>query len=95
MAVKYWEPHTFEVGDRVRVLSRPECEYCRQDHDDEVGETGIVEEINRARSEHHPIWVRFDDPTITERTFSGTQFSHFAAIELEPLTDPAAQARGG
>ena len=80
-----WEPITFGVGDRVRVLARPECFYCREDHDAEVGETGVVEFVGSRHGspDHHPIWVEFDDPDIVTRTASGTDCSHFAAIELE------------
>lgn len=92
-----------KVGDRVRVLARPECFYCREDHDAEVGETGVITHIHlppyitdMAAAMAHQYWVRFDDPTIAERTLAGVEESHFAACELEPQTpaDAGADARG-
>lgn len=82
-----WMPWTPQVRQRVRVLTRPECHYCRQDHDAEVGATGVVEFIGSRNGspDDHPIWVDFDDSSISERTVSGTDFSHFAACELEPV----------
>jgi hypothetical protein len=88
-----WEPIAFVVGDRVRVLARPECHYCREDHDAEVGETGTVTGIypppylDDAEPDGlaHTVWVAFDDETITERTVVGVPESHFAACELERI----------
>jgi hypothetical protein len=91
-----WEPVRFEVGQRVRVLARPECEYCREWHDQEVGQEGVIDAITherwkmtRAANEGdtdflaHHYWVELDDGV------GGCSLSHFAAIELEPL--PGAQ----
>lgn len=82
-----WEP---EIGQRVTILARPECFYCRADHDAEVGATGVVTAIHapdltEPGSTAHRFWVRYDDPDIANRTESGTDESHFAAVELEPL----------
>lgn len=85
--VEPWQP---KVGQRVRVLARPECFYCRG-AEDEVGLVGIVESVgyrtHRLPSERtepgeraHRFWVAFPD----EIPSSGTHHSHFAAAELEP-----------
>ena len=84
-----WEPWVPEIGQRVRVLSRPECFYCREDHDPEVGQTGVVTHfappsMDETGASAHYIWIRFDDPTIAERTVARCDISHFAAAELEP-----------
>lgn len=86
---EYWEPVGFAVGDRVRVLARPECFYCREDHDAEVGETGTVTRIylptfveGTPSAGQHIVWVAFDDPTIVERTLARSLESHFAPSEL-------------
>lgn len=90
-----WEPWQPEVGDRVRVLARPECFYCREDHDAEVGATGVVSAVHPPKhlaheqeweaAQAHRYWVHFDDSTIVERTVAGVIESHFAAAELVPV----------
>ena len=85
-----WKPWSPEIGQRVRVLNRPECFYCREDHDLEVGQTGVVTHfaspcMDEPGASAHDIWIRFDDPTIAERTVARTGISHFAATELEPV----------
>lgn len=89
-----WEPWTPEIGQHVRILTRPECFYCREDHDVEVGATGVISEINEPpaldlgpAAAAHRFWVLFDDPEIATRTAAGCMESHFAAIELEPITE--------
>jgi hypothetical protein len=90
-----WEPVTFAVGDRVQVLPRPECFYCRG-AEDEDGLIGVVEHVGfrnyRFRSEltepgeqAHIYWVGFPD----EIPSQGTHHSHFAACELERAPDAA------
>lgn len=80
-----WVP---KVGDRVRVLSRPECHYCCEHGEEEVGLTGRIDAILPCRQDKdhrsgghctHPIWVEFDD------VGPDGKWSHFAAIELERL----------
>jgi hypothetical protein len=92
----FWEPWQPEVGQRVRVLSRPECFYCREDEAAEAGAAGVVTSLKESpyltgsadpgEAAHH-IWVQFDDPMIATRTVHGCQESHFAAAELAPLDD--------
>jgi hypothetical protein len=92
-----WEPWHPVIGQRVRVLARPECFYCREDHDAETGETGVIFDLWAPVGEPmepgqaaHRVWVRFDDPTIRQRTVHGCLFSHFAVIELEPVNEEVA-----
>ncbi len=88
-----WMPDglTFKIGDRVRVLPRPECYYCRS-AEDENGLVGTIEHIGersyRLRSEltepgerAHVYWVVFPDEIPSSRTYH----SHFAASEIVPL----------
>ncbi len=88
-----YEPWTPEVGQRVRVLARPECFYCRESGEPEVGLEGTVFEIRHpckpedervGRADPgcyaHRIWVRLDVEV------DNCHISHFAAIELEPVT---------
>jgi hypothetical protein len=90
-----WVPEglTFSVGDRVQILPRPECYYCRS-AEGEDGLVGTIEHIgersHRLRSEAvepgeraHIYWVAFPD----EIPSSGTHHSHFAITELLPLAD--------
>ena len=90
-----WEPIALQVGDRVRVLSRPECYYCRS-AEDEDGLVGTIEHIGdrnyRWRSEArepgeeaHIYWVEFPD----EIPSQGTHHSHFAACELALFSEVA------
>lgn len=90
-------------GDRVRVLSRPECQYCREQHDQEIGLTGTVWEIGNEQHPHrhlveseadflsHGVWVDLDEPV------NNCSVSHFAPAELELVSEPlaAADARRG
>lgn len=87
-----WVP---KVGDRVRVLSRPECHYCREHGEEEVGLTGRIDAVLPCSKAvlpcsqppghgsggccTHPVWVEFDD------VGPDGKWSHFAAIELERL----------
>lgn len=93
-----WEPWHPRLGQRVRVLSRPECHYCREDHDAEVGAVGIISRIEGPGAAYcdgewdrdiaaHPYWVTFDVPlTGTVAAAGGLQgMNSFAAIELEPV----------
>jgi len=83
----YWEPWKPEVGQRVRILARPECRYCEGEEGvAEVGVTGVVSEVTPPEGlgivigdAGHCYWVDFDDPEV------GCGLSHFAAIELEPI----------
>lgn len=86
---------TFKVGDRVRVLSRPECYYCREFGADEEGLIGIVDRTEHTRLHHgdpdylrHHIWVTL------ETEVAGCDLSHFAPTELELLPPPAAPSEG-
>ena len=83
-----WVPEglAFKVGDRVRVLPRPECLYC-VGSEDEDGCTGFVRERETFRDDDewgpmaraHPYWVEFNEPLP-----DGCR-SPFAASELIPL----------
>lgn len=80
----FWEPWTPQVGQRVRVLARPECFYCRQEGAQETGVVGVVEGIRPADptilepgAAAHVYWVEADD--------FPCGLSHFAAGELEPV----------
>jgi hypothetical protein len=78
-----WEPVTFKVGDRVRVLARPECHYCRG-FAGEAGHTGTVMDIDALPetspgASAHKYWVRFDAlPNFPMASWT----SEFAACEL-------------
>ena len=88
-------PREFKVGDRVRVLPRPECFYCRESGEAEIGLTGKVTDISppcRPEDEQngradrgcfaHKVWVEFEDASP-----GGCDLSHFAPTELEPIGD--------
>lgn len=91
-----WEPWTPTKGQRVRVLPRPECYYCRGDGEKEIGLEGTVygiwppcspddERMGRADPGcyAHRFWVKLDAEV------DGCDISHFAAVELEPVNaDP-------
>lgn len=77
-----WEPWIPSVGQRVRVLARPECLYCRGDDHIEVGTVGTVSEIDEPDSDDigiraHRFWVDFWIPD--------HDLDHYAACELEPV----------
>ena len=79
----YWEPWQPQIGQRVRVLPRPECFYCREEGGQEVGAIGVVTSVddhnrgsNEPGSEAHVYWVEADE--------FPCGLSHFAAGELEP-----------
>lgn len=88
-----WEPRSFAVGDRVRVLARPECHYCREEGDREAGQIGTViatghsdwmkrtsiTDPSRVYFLAHRYWVQLDDLTISP---NGDGVNHFAAAEL-------------
>lgn len=84
-------------GVTVKVLTRPECYYCRGG-EDEDGLIGTIEHVGfrnyRQKSEirepgesDHIYWVEFPD----EIPSQGTHHSHFAACELIllPLAEDA------
>lgn len=92
MVADVWEPWTPQIGQRVRVRSRPECYYCREYGEEEAGLAGTVFAIRppcepndeqRGRAEPgayaHRFWVKLDVQV------DGCNFAHFAAIELEPV----------
>jgi hypothetical protein len=81
-----WEPWQPKVGQRVRVLSRPECFYCRESPDED-GLIGVVDEIRSPEASTddgaaHRFWVTFAEVIPSH----GCDLSHFAAIELEPVS---------
>lgn len=94
-------PREFKVGDRVRVLPRPECSYCYETHDQEVGMTGTVTGVGHSGAFHededpgfvreataHPYWVRFDRTLPDPSPHAPPMvMNHFAHTELEPLGD--------
>ena len=83
----FWEPWTPQIGQRVRVLPRPECFYCREEGEQEVGLIGQVTDIeftpwpiDEKGAPAHRYWVTFDDRAATD-----CGMNHFAAGELEPV----------
>lgn len=76
------------VGARVRITSRPECDYCGTTVSID---TGLIGEIRLVDHEDpiiddpnylsHHYWVSLDGSDVIEHG----QFDHFAASELEPL----------
>jgi hypothetical protein len=82
-----WVP---TVGQRVRVLPRPTCRYCRGcDRGREDGAVGVVLDVGHAHPRRpailaedeaafqaHRVWVRLSDPMWVD---------HFAVVELEPV----------
>ena len=85
-----WEP---AIGQRVRVLPRPECRYC-QDGDGwrDDGAVGVVVQIghghlddlgapdgDEAAFNAHGVWVRLD-----AAPGEATWADHFMPDELEP-----------
>jgi hypothetical protein len=61
---QFWEPHTFSVGDRVRVAGSPECAYCFRTGRGEVstyavknlGRTATVTEVVPVGSHDCQLW---------------------------------------
>ena len=83
-----WVP---TVGQRVRVLPRPTCRYCREcDRGREDGAVGVVVEVGHAHPRRpalvaedeaafqaHCVWVRLGDSSWVD---------HFAVGELDVVT---------
>ena len=84
---------TFQIGDRVRVLARHECEFCGDEGDQTIDVTGWVEEIDSPDTAEsladamHPYYVEFDAPIIVVAGFDNhaepLDGGYFAATELE------------
>jgi len=80
-----WEPIQWQQGDRVQILSRPECYYCREEGESEAGLVGRVHSIETIDDPEdwspealaHRYHVVLDEPE--QRIVY-----YLAAIELQP-----------
>ena len=76
------------VGTRVRVMSRPECDYCGTTVSIDTGMIGEIRLVDHdspicddpAYLSHH-YWVSLDGSDI----IGHGRLDHFAAAELEPI----------
>ena len=96
-----WEPWTPQVGDRVRVRLSGECPYCFEGGEFDSGEEiqdGDAVTVSRIRTELEMWEEGCSDAGLMHRYWVLNdlgQMSHFAAAELELLSDsePAADER--
>ena len=79
-----YEPWTPQLGQRVKVVLSPECDYCNVEEDGRIGTVvtlGHLPGVDSYRIAAHRVWVRFDDVQPLD-----TGASNFAVVELEPCT---------
>ncbi len=92
---RFWEPYSFQVGDRVRVSISGECAYCERDRlalNDLLGQVVQVTHDDEASYGRDPTWARQYAAHHSWVTLNGDVDLPYqcAAIELEPLERTAA-----